>query len=274
LAGFLARTTPSADPLGVLVVLVDIVRAVAIADVEAAVGREGDVRGPVALAVLVDARFLREAHLPHGLALERRLDDRAVGRHMAEIKDPLPAPLADVDAVPAEMELLAEGADVLPLRVEHDDRVHDVLALSLVGDVDEAGRIDGNAVRGLPADRGGKLAPVMKTFVTVRVLADDGVLGTGLVRGTEDGRAGARREGSGARRGLLQEFTSFHDDLRHLGSRTFQGPDRRVRPTGRTVYAAARLSMNAAFRAYHAVAFVVPGWGGGLLLAQVGRGPE
>src|SRR5262249_14792635 len=105
--------------------------------------------------------------------------------------------------------VLAEGAHELAVLVEDDDGVLRRLAVvALVLDVDEAGAVDADAVRRLPAQVLGQLAPAVDAFVGVVALADDRVLGARLVAGAEDGGAGGGGRGGGG--GVLQEGAAVH----------------------------------------------------------------
>src|SRR5262249_37159843 len=158
---------PGADPPGVLVVLVDVVRPVAVADVEPAVGGEGDVGGAVLPRLLVNAGLLGRPPLPDHLALEVGLEHLAV-LDVAEVEELAGALLADVEAVAAGVDALAEGADEPAGGLEDQDGVLDLGALvPLLLDVDEALRVDRDAVGRLPPEPVGQLAPAVDALVAV-----------------------------------------------------------------------------------------------------------
>ena len=80
LPGVGALAAEGADVLRLAVVLIDVVRAVAVADVDVAVGRDRHVGRVVALRRAVGVRLVgvdvgRALDLPDDLALQRRLDD-------------------------------------------------------------------------------------------------------------------------------------------------------------------------------------------------------
>ena len=177
-------------PLGVLVILMDVVRAVAIANIEAAVGGEGHVgRRERRSGLVINVRLRRCLLDPDHLPFQIRLDHEIDRHHATEIQELLPVLLADVDTMSASVVLLAEGPDELAGRVENNDCV-----LSLVGrfrllatgpmlDVDETGLVDRHAMRLKPMDRAGHFAPFMEALVTMFTLANDRILGVCLVAG-------------------------------------------------------------------------------------------
>src|SRR5262245_35747826 len=122
LARLLAAAAPRADPVRVLVVLVNVVRAVAVANVNAAVRGEGDIGRPVRTLLLIDTRLLGKAPRPDHVALEGRLDHLSIV-DVAEVKEFLTALFANINAVSAVVVLLAKGADKFAGRVEHDDGI-------------------------------------------------------------------------------------------------------------------------------------------------------
>ena len=185
-----ARAAEGPHPLGVLVVLVDEMRPVTVADVEAAVGGEGHVRRRErGIGLVVDVRLLRGLLDPDDLPFQVRLDHEIDRHHAAEVQELLPVLLADVDAMAAAVVLLAEGSDELAVRVENNDCV-----LSLVGrfrllatgpmlDVNQAGLVDRHAMRFEPTDRAGHFAPFMEALVTMFTLANDRILAVRLIAG-------------------------------------------------------------------------------------------
>src|SRR4029434_5088179 len=79
LARFLADAAPRADPIGVLVVLENVMRAITVTDVKAAVWPKRDVGGAVLhRGVLIHAGLWRASLDPNKLALQRRLGDHIV----------------------------------------------------------------------------------------------------------------------------------------------------------------------------------------------------
>ena len=109
---------------------------------------------------------------------------------VAQVQKLIGALLADVDAVAAGEVILTKRANELAVGVKDDNRVHGRIE-PLVLDVNEAGRIDADAVGRLPAQVPGQPAPVVNALVAIVALADNRVLGTGLVSGTENARGGA-----------------------------------------------------------------------------------
>ena len=103
----------------------------------------------------------------------------------------------------AALELAAEGADELAVRVEHENRrMVGLVEAPFVDDVDRAVAADGDVVGRLPGELLGELRPVVVDFVLMVADADDRSLRVGLRRG-EDGGSGERGERAG--RGLLDE---------------------------------------------------------------------
>src|SRR5262249_26807733 len=152
--------------------------------------------------------------------LEVGLDHEVYREHAGEIKELLAILRADVDAVAAPVVFLAEGADELALRVEDDDRVlglfgrlGDLVARPML-DVDKARPVDRHPVGRAPADRAGRLAPVVETLVAMLPLADNWVGTPGLVAAVHErsGCGSRRSRGQGRRAGLLQEVASTHGE--------------------------------------------------------------
>src|SRR5579884_2677031 len=214
LTGFFAQAAPGADPAGVLVVLMDVVRAITIADVEAAIRREGHVCRPILGDARIDAGFEGITQLPHLLAFEGGFDDLGMRkRNVAQVEKLFAALFADVDAVAAGIVAFAERTDKLALGIEDNNGIHrgTIGMESLMLDVDKAVVVDGDAVRRFPANVAGKLAPVMDALVAIVAVADDGVLGPAFVAGAENGRGRAadQRRCAGRCR-LLEKIASSH----------------------------------------------------------------
>src|SRR5262245_29720388 len=112
--------TPGADPISVLVVLMDVVRTVAIADVEAPFWPNRHVRRAIARGggILITTRLLWPTLRPYDLALQCRLRDHAL-LNARQVQKLLVAFLADVDAVPRAVVFVAKAADEFASRVEH-----------------------------------------------------------------------------------------------------------------------------------------------------------
>ena len=92
----------------------------------------------------------------------------------ADIEELVVALLADLDAVPTALELLAKAADVFAGVVENEDRrmIFQLLA-PLVDDIDIGLGIHSHIVRGLPGELIGQLQPVVQHLVTMLALAGD-----------------------------------------------------------------------------------------------------
>src|SRR5437764_1476491 len=92
-----------------------------------------------------------------------------------------------MQAVRAQLVLLAPGADELALRIEHDDGV---IALARradgVMDIDVPMRIFADTMRVAIFDVRRQLAPVVNAFVFVLAIAQDGCVGAGFVGCAED----------------------------------------------------------------------------------------
>ena len=212
-----------ADVLRLAVVLVHERRAVAVADVDVAVGRDGDIGRVVAFRRPVRPGTVRlgvrrPLNLPDDLPLRRRLDhDRlhlGLRRHLRirgihrQVQELVAAFRADVQAVGDPAELLAPRSDELSLLVEDDHRVRAVARrVDRVMDVDVPLRVLDDAVRVPPLDAGGQLAPVVEGLVHVRAGAEHGRLRPRLVLRAEEDRGQDRSRG-----GRGEEFTAcgFH----------------------------------------------------------------
>ena len=104
--------------------------------------------------------------------------------------------VAEVHAVAAAGELVAEAADVFAVAVEDEDRgMAAALLAAFVDDVDVAVAVDGAVVRRLPLELFGQLGPAVVDFVSVVAFAEDD-LRIGLRFG-RDGRRGENGDASG-----------------------------------------------------------------------------
>ena len=176
----------------------DVGASVAVGDVEAAVGGKGDVRRVerlvLPLAVLVDASLARRSLGPEDLALEGPLlEDLAID--VTAVEELIGALLADLDPVPAALELFSPGGDELAVLVEDGDAVGRLAGR--VDGVDDVGPmlgIEADAVGVAPLELGGQLAPIVVGLIGVLTLAQDRLLDAGLVRRVDqrggDGNAG------------------------------------------------------------------------------------
>ena len=193
LAGLLALAAEGADVLALAVVLVDVAGAVAVAHVEIAVGRDGEVGGAVLrlLAVgagLVGLGLIRVAEREDLFAVERRLHHDAA-RRVAEVEVFGAALLLDVQPVRAALELLAPALDELALFVEDHHGVGAFAGgVDGVVHVDVALRILDHAVGVAVLDPRRQFAPVVDRLVGVFAAADDGRFGSGFVGGAQDRR--------------------------------------------------------------------------------------
>src|SRR6185437_1641461 len=205
-----AGAAPGADPFGVLVVLMDVIGTIAVADIETAIRGEGDGGWPILLDARVNASLNGVTQFPDLLALEVGLENLAIV-NIAQVKKLFAALLANVDAVAAGIVTLAEGTHVLALGIEDDDSIHRRSAMSLMLDINEPGIINGHAVRRLPAQFLRQLSPLVNTLVAIVALADDGVLRTPLVACEKDCGSRTCHHGRRARGGrLFEKITPFH----------------------------------------------------------------
>ena len=186
-AVFLARLAERRFVIGVLIVLVDHVRAVAIGHVEAgAVRPERDVGRQEHVARLhaglrafvfalgVNAGFHRRVSHPNGVALERELGELLETLITGDVEEFFAALVVDFEAVAAALKLLAERADEFAVVVEHEDRR--VILLILVPFVDHvqvAGFVERDVVRRLPRVLVRQLRPVVQRFVFVFAFTQD-----------------------------------------------------------------------------------------------------
>lgn len=172
-------------PVSVFVEPVYVVRAVAVDQKEVSIRQEGKVRRQEAvsppqlfrirvLAIGVDSGIHRSELLPDGLALERQLGE---GLHLlisTDVKKLLAAFFANLDAVPAALELAAESTDEPAFGVENENRRMVFLICSaFVDDINIARLIDGNVVSRLPRILIRELSPVVRDCEFVPALADD-----------------------------------------------------------------------------------------------------
>ena len=122
----------------------------------------------------INARFHRRVFLPDGFALQVELGERLEVLIGADVEELLPAFVANLDAVPAPLELLAERADVFAVGIEHEDRRMVLqVGLPFVNHVHAARLVDGHVVRRLPGEPVGQLRPVVLHLVSVLAFADD-----------------------------------------------------------------------------------------------------
>ena len=100
--------------------------------------------------------------------------------------------VAEVHAVGAAGELVAEAADVFAVAVEDEDRgMAAAVFAAFVDDVDEAVAVDRAVVRRLPLELFGELGPVVLHDVAMVAFAEDD-LRVGLRLGTNGGRGNCR----------------------------------------------------------------------------------
>ena len=184
-----------------------VVGAVAVADVEIAVGRERDVgRDEVDRLRRVGRILPRVAVGPDHLAGQRGLHDFAADR-VAMIEQLRAGLGTDVEAVRAAAELLAERADKLARGIEDRNRLRPHARwVHGVRDVDETLPVLAQAVGVAPHQAVGREQPVVDALVGVDAGADHRQARTGFVGAADEGR----RQGTEGRRGgdLLQENAS------------------------------------------------------------------
>ncbi len=206
-------------------VLVDVVRAVAVADIDVAVGCDRDIGRIVGrrLAVgrglvLVDRR--RSLDPPDDLSRQRRLDDdglqfrlrtqsrvRRVDRKVQELGAVL---LANEQSVRDAAELLPPRPNEASLFVENDHGIG-ALAVGIHGvvNVDLPLRVLDDSMRVAVFDLRWQCAPVMQGFVGEFPLAEDRRLRAGLVLHSQQNR---RRQRSCCGRGKKLTSGRFHRD--------------------------------------------------------------
>ena len=109
---------------------------------------------------------------------------------VAHVEELFAGLFANVDAVPAGIDVFGERADVFPLGIEHDGRVHHMLAVPLMRDIDQPGFVDRHAVGRFPTDVARQFAPAVDAFVAEFARADDRILGAGFVFHPEQQGAG------------------------------------------------------------------------------------
>ena len=187
-----------------LLVLIHVERSVAVADIDVAVWRDGDIRGVVAFRSAVRCRPVevdvrRSLDLPDNLTLRRRLeDDRlqlGLRRHLGiggidrQIQV-LVVPFApDVQTVGDAAKFLSPRAHELAVTIEHHHRVR-ALARRVHGvmDVDVPLGVLDNAVRVAPFQVRRQRAPVVDGLVGMGASAEHGRFAPCLVlRAEEDG---------------------------------------------------------------------------------------
>ena len=111
----------------------DVERAVAVGEQEAAVGEEGEVGGQEAVAATdavgtfvfaggVDARLDRRVLQPDDFAAEVELGETFAADVRADVEELLAALVVNLEPVSAAAEHLAERADVSALGIEDEDR--------------------------------------------------------------------------------------------------------------------------------------------------------
>src|ERR1700691_1209166 len=194
LARLFALAAERADELALAIILVNVARTIAIAHVDIAVGRDGQVGravlGRLAVRIqLVEFGLLGIAQRKDFFAIQRRLHyDPALG--VAQIQKLRAAFLADVQAVRAALKLLAPGLDALAAMVEYH---HRIVALAGIVDrvvyVDVRLRILADAVRIAVFDVGRQFAPIVRAFVFVVAFAQDRLGAAGLVLRAQNDRA-------------------------------------------------------------------------------------
>ena len=197
--------------LALRVVLADVGRAVAVADVDIAVRRNRDVRRVVARRLAVGAgpvlrNVRRTLDLPDLFPLQRRLQhDRLhlrlrrhlrVGRVGGQIEELVASFFLDMQPVRDAAELLAPRPHELAVPIEDDHRVGAVAGgVHRVMDVNVPLRVLDHAVRVAPLDLRRQHPPIVNRLVPVGALADHRLLRTGLVLDVEqDGSQNRRRD--------------------------------------------------------------------------------
>ena len=228
-----ARTAEGAHPLRILVEPVDLERAVAVDEQEAAVvekckvGGKKTLPGPIRLGRHVFARgirprFHRRLLEPDDLPLGRQFRESLHALVAADVEKLLVALLADLDSVAAPLEFAAEAANEFSGGIEDEDRGVILLVLvPLVDHVEIARGVDGDVVRGLPGVFVGELREVVADAKGVAALADDRFIaepagsGLGWLRGEGRGRDG-RHAGEGAAGEIGVGRLLRHDSLLKL----------------------------------------------------------
>ena len=202
---FRSAASERADVLALRVVLVDVGRAVAVADVDIAVRRNRDVRRVVARRLAVGSgpvlrNVRRTLDLPDLFPLQRRLQhDRLhrrlrghlrIGRVGGQVEE-LVAPLfADVQPVRHPAEFLAPGPHELAIPIEDHHRIRAVAGgVHGVMDVDVPLRVLDDAMGVAPLDLRRQHAPIVNGLVAVGPVAQHRRLRAGLVLDLEQQRS-------------------------------------------------------------------------------------
>ena len=133
---------------------------------------------------------------PNDLPVERELGHFAI-LDVAHVEELLFAFLADGQAVPAAVELLAEGADEAAGLVEDGDGVHRLLGGRLMREVDQPGLVENHAVRIAPMDMLRQRAPIVRGFVGMFARCRGSASCARLVVGTGERRADGGGGGGG-----------------------------------------------------------------------------
>ena len=143
LSGLRSRAPDGEQVLALAVELVDPGAAVTVSDEDAAVRRDRDVGGAVALRVGVVPGLGRDPDLPDDLSFRRGLDDLLTSS-VGEVDELLLALGADRHAVQATRELLSEGLVGAPVAVQDDEGL-----LGVRVEPDAARRVDRDAAVGV-----------------------------------------------------------------------------------------------------------------------------
>src|SRR5579871_6096214 len=127
LSRFGARASEGVDIFAIAVVLIDEAGTISIADIEVAVGCDGQIRGTVfdGLTVgvgLILFGFLGIADGEDLFAIQRGFHHHGALR-VAKVEELLTALHADMETVRSSLELPAPGLDNLAFRIEDDHRV-------------------------------------------------------------------------------------------------------------------------------------------------------
>ena len=224
-----AGLTEHREPLPVLVVAMDAIRAVAVGEEKSAVGREGVVRGHEGVAapallrrgvfvLEIDARVHRRVFFPDGFAFERELRETLHLLIRGDVEKLFLALGDDFQPMPAALKLISKRADKFPLLIEHEDgrMLLQVLA-PLVRDVEQAVAIHRDVVRDLPRVFVRQLRPMVLHLVTMLARAND-ELRVRLLR-REHARHGERSGGSG--RGGGKETAASDERLHKMFGNKF-----------------------------------------------------
>ena len=199
LASILAGAAEGADIFSLAVVLNDVTRTISIANIDIAVGRDGQVCRTelqwftVWAWLRIRLGFFGITQREYLFTIQRGLYYQAT-LNVAEVQKLGAAFLPDVEAVSASAELLAPALDELSLVIEDHHAVR-LLACGVdsVVNVDVSLRVFADAMRVAILDVSGKFSPIVRDLVSMFSGTENGLFAAGFIRSSKNQRRNETR---------------------------------------------------------------------------------